>query len=267
MWGKVFRCNMSEVRDPLHSYPTLEAFFSRHLKDGARPISQVGMASPVDGKVMACGEVTSDQIEHVKGKTYSLSSFLGSNIDLHNNGKEDGAEVKKTKLYHCVIYLHPGDYHRIHFPVECTFNKRRHFPGTLFPVNPPFLKLIPSLFALNERVALLGEWEQGFFSLTAVGAYNVGSITLNFDDKLKTNHLRRDYSCPNLEYFSWKGVGSYAYECDYRTEGSPVSANKGDELGQFHFGSTVVLIFEAEDFNFTIQPGQYVKMGQYIGGQ
>jgi len=267
MWGKVFQCDMSEVRDPLHAYPTLAAFFARHLKDGARPICEEGMASPVDGKVMACGEVTGDLIEHVKGKSYSLSSFLGSKVDLHHDGNEDGAEVKKqTKLYHCVIYLHPGDYHRIHFPVECTLNKRRHFPGTLFPVNPPFLKLIPSLFAMNERVALLGDWEQGFFSLTAVGAYNVGSITLNFDDRLKTNHIARDYTCPNLEYFSWRGIGSYAYECDYRAQDKLIHASKGDELGQFHFGSTVVLIFEAENFDFSIQPGQYIKMGQYIGG-
>jgi len=132
-------------------------------------------------------------------------------------------------------------------------------------VNHHFLRLIPSVFALNERVVLMGDWDKGFFSLTAVGAYNVGSITINFDDTVQTNHLGRDYVCPNLEYFSWNGVGSHAHERNYSAEGSPICAEKGDELGQFHFGSTVVLVFEAENFNFTINPGEALKMGQHIG--
>jgi len=112
----------------------------------------------------------------------------------------------------------------------------------------------------------MGEWPEGFFSLTAVGAYNVGSISLNFDTTLKTNQITRDYTCANLEYFSWGGVGSHAYERNYREEsGGDIVAEQGDECGQFHFGSTVVLIFEAPDFHFDIQPGDYVQMGQKIG--
>lgn len=104
-----------------------------------------------------------------------------------------------------------------------------------------------------------------FFSLTAVGAYNVGSITINFDDTLQTNNIKRDYVCPNLEYFSWNGIGSHAHERSYRDEGKTIFAQKGQELGQFHFGSTVVLIFEAEHFEFSISPGEQVQMGQMIG--
>jgi len=262
MWGRVFKCNMDEVRDPLHTYPTLAAFFARELKDGARPICDQGMASPVDGRVISCGPVDGDLLEQIKGKTYSLSSFLGYKYDdLCIKNSPD----YPTKLFQCIIYLSPGDYHRIHFPVSCSINRRRHFPGTLFPVNYPFLKMIPSLFALNERVVLMGDWGEGFFSLTAVGAYNVGSIELKFDSMLRTNQITRDFTCPNLEYFSWNGVGSYAYERDYRAETGDVVAEKGDECGQFHFGSTVVLIFEATDFQFNIHPGDYLQMGQKIG--
>jgi len=263
MWGRVFQCNMDEVREPLHTYPTLAAFFARELKDGARPICLDGMASPVDGKVLACGEVSADALEHIKGKTYSLASFLGSKVDDLIAKTDDAA--KRTKLYHCVIYLHPGDYHRIHFPVDCQIDMRKHFPGTLFPVNHHFLRIIPSIFALNERVVLQGGWERGFFSLTAVGAYNVGSITINFDETLKTNNLKRDYICKNLEYFSWNGMGCHAHVRNFSQEGKSICAQKGGELGQFHFGSTVVLVFEAENFDFSVKPGEQVKMGQFIG--
>eukprot|EP01111_Echinosteliopsis_oligospora_P014575 TRINITY_DN5514_c0_g1_i1.p1 TRINITY_DN5514_c0_g1~~TRINITY_DN5514_c0_g1_i1.p1 ORF type:complete len:415 (-),score=99.27 TRINITY_DN5514_c0_g1_i1:63-1307(-) len=268
-WGTVFRCDMSEVRDPLSSYPTLAAFFARQLKDGARKISSVGMASPVDGKVISCGLVDGDKLEQIKGNTYSLSTFLGANVEKYSTTLSSSSDsIRPVKsLFQCIIYLHPGDYHRIHFPVDCQINKRKHFPGTLFPVNYPFLKMIPSLFAMNERVVLLGSWLHGqFFSLTAVGAYNVGSITLNFDPALKTNVITRDYTCPNLEYFSWKGMGSYAYDRDYEKEqGHPIKAERGSECGQFHFGSTVVLIFEADQFDFCVKPGDSLKMGQMIG--
>eukprot|EP01112_Ceratiomyxa_fruticulosa_P024326 TRINITY_DN990_c0_g3_i1.p1 TRINITY_DN990_c0_g3~~TRINITY_DN990_c0_g3_i1.p1 ORF type:complete len:524 (+),score=116.11 TRINITY_DN990_c0_g3_i1:167-1738(+) len=293
LWGIAFKCNMQEVPQPLHTYPTLADFFARELKEGARPIADFGMASPVDGRVLACGEVVGDQVEQIKGKTYSLTHFLGAPVETLRKSNTEG---KPTKLYHCIIYLSPGDYHRIHFPSDCNIKTRRHFPGTLFPVNPPFLKIIPWLFALNERVVLMGGWNGGyqngadeqtndhFFSLTAVGAYNVGSISISFDSTVKTNQLTRDYTCPNLQYFSWGGVGSYAYERDYTilppspmanetehiiTSDSSlppgVNARKGAELGQFHFGSTVVLIFECEEFDFTVKAGDYVQMGQLIG--
>eukprot|EP01113_Clastostelium_recurvatum_P017752 TRINITY_DN2095_c0_g1_i3.p1 TRINITY_DN2095_c0_g1~~TRINITY_DN2095_c0_g1_i3.p1 ORF type:complete len:248 (+),score=76.10 TRINITY_DN2095_c0_g1_i3:69-812(+) len=217
-----------------------------------------------------------------------------------SSSSSSSSSTPSTKLYHCIIYLSPGDYHRIHFPVDCNITTRRHFPGPLFPVNPPFLKIIPWLFALNERVVLMGEWagraaqdaaragvpsdapnDKGwFFSITAVGAYNVGSISLGCDKEVKTNQLSRDYVCHNLHYFSWGGVGSYAYERDYREEPPTeeaqetdhvdvdeegVRASKGAEMGQFHFGSTVVLVFEADEFEFNVQAGDYVSMGRCIG--
>jgi len=254
-WAYTFRCNMDEIPHPLEHYPSLADFFSRPIKEGARPIASGGTVSPVDGRVLACGEIVGDKVEQVKGVTYSVQQFLGCD-------PKTLLKNPNSKLYHCILYLSPGDYHRIHSSEDWTISKRYHFPGTLFPVNKPFLKLIPSLFALNERIVLSGDWDHGFYSLTAVGAYNVGSISLNFDQIAQTNRITRDFRCKNLEYFSWKGVGSHSYDVSYD---EPIIQTKGQEIGQFHLGSTVVLIFEANEFEFDIKQGDYCKMGTLIG--
>jgi len=144
------------------------------------------------------------------------------------------------------------------FDIQCL----RHFPGTLFPISPLVARLIPNLFALNERLVLKGKWDHGFFSLSAVGAYNVGSIVVNFDENVTTNKFRRDFRNPNLELFSYGGVGCFAYHREY----AETHFEKGNEIGMFQLGSTVVLIFQApDDFQFSIKPGDKVRMGQGIG--
>merc|ERR1711916_142766 len=123
--------------------------------------------------------------------------------------------------------------------------------GTLFPISPLVARLIPNLFSLNERVIAVGDWEYGtrFFAQALVGAYNVGSIEIHFDSATKTNRLLRDFRCPNLELFSFGGVGCFAYNRKYDT---PIEVAQGEELGLFNLGSTVVLVFEAPlDFEFS----------------
>jgi len=258
-WAFTFRADLNELRHPLETYPTLRDFFTRPLREGVREIALRGMSSPCDGRVVVFGEVTNDYVEQVKGVTYPLSGFLGSRA-------QDLMKNKDAKLYHCVLYLAPGDYHRFHSPLEWTVCKSRHFPGTLFPISPLLSRLIPNLFALNERVVLLGEWDSHqFCSLTAVGAYNVGSISLNFDEHIRTNQLTRDFSCPNLQYFSFGGVGTHGYEHFYE---DPVHVKKGEEIGCFNLGSTIVLVFESQnDFEFSVKPGEYVKMGMQLGAE
>jgi len=254
-WAYTFRVDLDEVPNPLESYSTLREFFSRSIREGIRPITTEGMASPVDGKVVIFGEISADRVEQVKGVTYPLSGFLGSFPTKLN-------PTKNTKLYHCVLYLSPGDYHRIHSPTEWRVERSRHFPGTLFPVSPPFGRLIPNLLALNERVALLGRWAGGYFSMTAVGAYSVGSISLLFDQSVRTNDVTRDWRCGNLRYFSMGGVGSQAYEREYE-EG--VEMGRGEEVGSFNLGSTVVLVFESEGFTFSVKSGERIRMGEKLG--
>lgn len=200
----------------------------------------------------------------------------------------DLLRASKDKLvYFAVIYLAPGDYHRYHSPTNWVATLRRHFIGELFSVAPFFQKTLQGLFVLNERVALLGYWKYGFFSMVPVGATNVGSIVVNFDKDLKTNtkyesdHYRKitddltltDENTPLIERAAEKKKKlkkNACYEATY-TKASKllggVPLTKGEEVGGFKLGSTVVLVFEAPDnYRFDLQVGQKVKMGQSLGG-
>ncbi|RCK60943.1 Phosphatidylserine decarboxylase proenzyme 1, mitochondrial [Candida viswanathii] len=213
--------------------------------------------------------------------------------------------IRQKNLYFAVIYLAPGDYHHYHSPTSWVTTLRRHFIGELFSVAPFFQKTLQGLFVLNERVALLGYWKYGFFSMIPVGATNVGSIVVNFDKDLKTNDIyehevysssasssstavnentplleqERDYSASdvltitNSEYEDKKRKKlrkNTVYEATYTNAsrllgGYPLT--KGQDIGGFKLGSTVVLIFEAPDnFKFDLEIGQKVKVGQSLGG-
>jgi phosphatidylserine decarboxylase len=127
---------------------------------------------------------------------------------------------------------------RFHSPAVWKPENRRHFHGELLSVNPKIAKLVPGLFCINERVVYTGEWEHGFFSFTAVGATNVGSVQVYIDEELKTNR--------------WRGfkAGS-AKEYDELPMKKDTVLSKGELVGQFNMGSTIVLVFEApESFRF-----------------
>ncbi|KOS14530.1 psd1-phosphatidylserine decarboxylase 1 [Malassezia pachydermatis] len=161
------------------------------------------------------------------------------------------------RLYFCVIYLSPGDYHRFHSPVPWVVELRRHFRGELYSVSPYVAARLPNLFVINERVALLGRWRYGFFSMTPVGATNVGSILIHFDRNLRTN-LRAE-----------RHLAGTFVEATYNAAsrvlgGQPLA--KGDEMGRFLLGSTIVLVFEApETFQFTCHAGDQVHVGEALG--
>ncbi|KAF4319190.1 hypothetical protein G195_007515 [Phytophthora kernoviae 00238/432] len=253
-WTAVFNCKLDEMKYPLQDYANLGEFFSRPLKEGARPFDTVPshLASPVDGTVASIGVVNDSNnvptLEQIKGARYRLDEFLGG-LPSFFTKKTTASNGKK--IFHCVLYLAPGDYHRIHAPVDWQVEKRRHFPGNLFPVNQTAARLIPSLFVENERVALLGEWKHGFFSLTAVGATNVGSIMLTKEPEFRTNTAAQD-----------KLVG----QCVTKDYGGKVDTTRGEEMAQFKLGSTVVLVFEApESFEFTVNPGDKLILGKCIG--
>lgn len=164
-----------------------------------------------------------------------------------------------NELHFAVIYLAPGDYHRFHSPANWVVQCRKYFTGELYSVAPIFQKNFPNLFVLNERVSLLGYWKHGFFSVTPVGATNVGSIKVNFDKDLVTNGLRsklKDKAVYEASYF----------KNDEKLLGG-IPLVKGNEMGGFQLGSTVVLVFEAprDDFQFKIKEGDIVRMGQPLG--
>ncbi|CAG8561827.1 5180_t:CDS:2 [Paraglomus occultum] len=202
----------------------------------------------------------------LNGITYSLEALIGEDKD---SAKKHVAEKKselvpaittkspKTNgLFFCVLYLAPGDYHRFHSPNNWVVEKRRHFAGELYSVSPYMARILPDLFVLNERVALLGRWRYGFFSMVAVGATNVGSIKINFDPALRTNS-KEDVN-----------IGTYV-EVSYENASKLLKGlllRKGDEIGGFCFGSTIVLVFEApREFKFCVESGQKINYGMAIG--
>lgn len=185
----------------------------------------------------------------------------------------------RSALYYAVVYLAPGDYHRFHSPANWVVERRRHFAGELYSVSPYLQRTLPGLFTLNERVVLLGRWRWGFFSFVPVGATNVGSITVNFDRELRTNSLLTDTAADRAaEEAAARGEPYSGFaEATYRAASSVLGGHalrRGDEMGGFKLGSTIVLVFEAPvaehpgakgGFHWAVEKGQKVKMGQALG--
>ncbi|KAH9870194.1 hypothetical protein J1614_007117 [Plenodomus biglobosus] len=191
-----------------------------------------------------------------------------------------------TALYYCVIYLAPGDYHRFHSPVSWVVESRRHFAGELYSVSPYLQRKMPGLFTLNERVVLLGRWRWGFFSYTPVGATNVGSIKVNFDAELRTNSLTTDTAADRAAEEAaergepYSGFAEASYANASRVLGGH-ALKRGEEMGGFQLGSTIVLVFEAPKgerptldegykgrkggFRWNIEQGKKVKVGEALG--
>lgn len=151
------------------------------------------------------------------------------------------------------VFYFAGDYHCFHSPVDWTINFRRHFPGALLSVNPAVAKWVAGLFSLNERAVYVGRWQHGFFSMTPVGATNVGSIRVYADQQLRTNCTK--WALP-LPYYD-------QYMEPSEADANEIPLRKGEIFGEFNLGSTIVLIFEApKDFEFNIRPGEKIRMGQ-----
>lgn len=200
------------------------------------------------------GDKTVEEYNPSLSKTMKLLGDVSVNFPSY---RVNSAEPVDTELYFAVIYLAPGDYHHYHSPINWVCRLRRHFPGDLFSVAPWFQHNFPNLFVLNERVSLLGYWRHGFFSMTPVGATNVGSIKLNFDKELTTNAKRKRVQ-PHTCYEA-------VYEKASKVLGG-LPLTKGEEMGGFMLGSTVVLCFEApKGFKFNIKTGDKVKMGEKLG--
>jgi len=246
-----YNANLDEIRYPLDSFQTFNEFFSRALRDGVRPISDEpnGLVSPVDGTLTTCGTVTcvGERIAQVKGATYSVKSFLGFEpID-------DDLEDREAVVHYCVLYLAPGDYHRIHSPSEVEFKSGRHFCGEVLPLREWLLERVDDIFSVNERVVLSGTWRFGQIHLAAVAAANVGNIYLDFDERLKTNRLR------DIAVHCGGDISSKLYP-------GGVRLSPGDHLGGFRLGSTVVLFFDApKNFQWKVGLGDPVRVGEPLG--
>lgn len=235
------------IRGNFEDYKTPNAFFTRDLKKGVRPIIRCKnlILSPVDGTVSIYEEnlPTSNaiQLHQVKGVRYDLNEFVGEPVHIADS----------NNLYSVVLYLSPANYHRIHAPSNFAVENRVHVPGQLLPVKAFYANKVKGLFTLNERVVLNGRWQEGFFSMGLVGAFNVGSILLeNAQDRVVTNR-------PNELLYK-----HYRHRARYD---APWEVSQGEKVGAFEMGSTVVLAFEAPQFTWLVAPGEKVKVGQPLG--
>ncbi len=210
-----YQVDMSEAAesDPAR-YESFNAFFTRALKTGCRPLAggDETLVSPVDGAISQLGPIAGNQIFQAKGHYYSLSELLG--------GADLSAPFENGQF--ATIYLSPRDYHRIHMPISGTLQRMRYLPGDLFSVNPRTARTVPGLFARNERLVCLFETVWGPMAVILVGAIFVGSMET-----------------------VWAGQITPPYTSDKQDrvyDNSSVKIERGDEMGRFNMGSTVILL-------------------------
>lgn len=234
--------NMSEAAesDPT-AYPTFNAFFTRALKPGARTVDDTPnvFVSPVDGAISQLGQITEDRVFQAKGQSFSLTELLG--------GDEQRADAFREGEF-ATIYLSPKDYHRIHMPLAGTLKEMVYVPGKLFSVNPVTAENVPNLFARNERVACIYDTPAGPMALVLVGAMIVGSVETTWAGVVAPGS---------------GGVASWQYPQDE----APVQFEKGDEMGRFRLGSTVVVVMPrgSVSWNADQVAGKTVRMGEAFG--
>ena len=227
--------NMNEAANPnLAVYPTFNEFFTRPLKPGARPLADAPFVCPVDGAISQIGAIELDQIFQAKGHRYSTTALVGGDASLAKRF-DDGLFA--------TLYLSPKDYHRIHMPCDGTLTRMIYVPGELFSVNPGTARGVPGLFACNERVVCVFDSAMGPFVLVLVGATIVGSMATVWHGVVNPPRTElREFTYPPGE----------------------VALKRGDEMGRFLLGSTVVMLFPkgAFEFNPQWQPGGGIRMGE-----
>ena len=236
---KRYGVNMAEAANPdIASYPSFNDFFTRALKDGARPLANADFLCPVDGAISQFGSIEKDQIFQAKGHSYSTTALVGGDATLA--AKFDDGQF-------ATLYLSPKDYHRIHMPVAGTLTRMIYVPGDLFSVNPTTARGVPGLFARNERVVCVFDTDRGPFVLVLVGATIVGSMATIWHGQVNPPRL------PTI------------HEWTYGEQ--EIKLAKGGEMGRFLLGSTVVMLFPKDTitFNHAWAPAGAIRMGSTMG--
>jgi len=253
----------------LRSYPHFDAFFTRPLQSGARPVADGtgDVASPVDGAVSEIGELRDGRMLQAKGLEYSVEELLTGHPETPLRGEAtDGGHgpgghgelADETPWPGCfrggsfaTLYLSPRDYHRIHMPFAGELDEMIHVPGRLFSVQPGTVCAMPRLFTRNERVAALFRTDIGPMAVVAVGAIFVGTIEMVWAGRVTPPSPR--------------AVRRTRYP---RPGEGPVRLERGEEMGRFHMGSTVIVIFGADTVRWEpgLAPESIVRMGQRLGG-
>lgn len=226
---------MTDIRQ----FSSFNDFFIRHLRAETRPFpaNPQAIICPADGVISAIGRLHEGRIIQAKGSDYALSELCG----------EELLAQKFVNGEFLTVYLAPKNYHRVHIPVNGALAQMIHIPGRLFSVNAASVHGIPRLFCRNERVFCLFDTPVGAMAIIFVGALLIGSVVT-----------------------SWHGEvmpGKNANPINERYTDPSVTFHRGDEIGYFQWGSTVIVLFEAGAVNWQelLQPGDEVRMGQMIG--
>ncbi|MFZ9407866.1 MAG: archaetidylserine decarboxylase [Burkholderiaceae bacterium] len=238
-----YRVDMSEAADPRpQAYESFNDFFTRALRDDARPMASADWVCPVDGAVSQLGPIEAGRIFQAKGHAFDCAELLGQ------SGSVDLAQAHAARVFEdgqfATIYLSPRDYHRIHMPCAGELRHMCHVPGALYSVNPLTVQNIPALFARNERVVCHFDTEHGPLVLVLVGATIVGSMATTWHGQVnppRPGQVRRWNYAPGQ-----------------------VSLKRGEEMGRFLLGSTVILLWPAGAARF--EPGWFagrpVRLGE-----
>lgn len=238
---KIFKIDLSEAKESNpDAYPSFNAFFTRELKPDARPLCMDGDAvlSPADGHISEIGSIEDGRLLQAKGREFKLVDLLG--------GDEEMSQLFRGGNF-ATIYLSPRDYHRVHMPLDGKLRRMVHIPGDLFSVNTATTALVDGLFARNERVVCLFDTAAGPMAVIMVGAMICASIETSWAG-LITPHKRQ------------------VRRVDYPSSVDPVDLKKGEEMGRFKLGSTVILLFgdDAVDWEDDLEAESRVLMGERL---
>ena len=235
-FAKAYNVSLDEYeRQSLNAYESFNDFFTRELKEDARPIDTTadGIVSPADGVISQLGQINDHKMLQAKGRHYDVGQLLADS--------EDGRYFADGSF--ATVYLAPSNYHRVHMPFAGTLTKTRYVPGTLFSVNNTTAANVPDLFARNERLVCMFDTQYGKAAVVMVGAMIVAGI-----ETVATGKIARTDDVQEANH-------------DMRFE-------KGDELGRFYLGSTAIVILPKAanaDWESTMQADSFVKMGQLLG--
>lgn len=237
-FAKRFRIDWSDaVSANPADYEHFNAFFTRALKPGTRPLAAGDdvLLCPADGAISQCGAVTAGRILQAKGMDYSVAELLA----------DDTLAQRFAHGSFATVYLSPRDYHRIHMPIAGTLLETLHIPGRLFSVATWTAERIPRLFARNERLVCVFDTPQGWIAQVLVGAINVSSIET-----------------------VWSGVVTPPYAAkvvrsEQRGRGTTIALDRGAEMGRFNMGSTVIIVSE-KPLDFACGAADPVRMGQKL---
>ena len=239
-FARAVGADLDEIDGPLSQFPSFDQFFTRPHAGGARPMEGGAetIISPVDGVASEVGVATGGRLIQCKGIDYTVSGLLADAQEARSF--EGGA--------YATLYLAPRNYHRVHAPLTGSVIGYHHIPGALYPVNRSSVERVPGLFSVNERLITYLDTTVGRVAVVMVAAAGVGHMTLAYERLVHTHAFGRRGRTGSLQRYA-----------------VPPRLQRGEELGTFHLGSTVILLFAPGKVHLEVAYGDGLRLGQAIG--